>query len=74
MISQVGRVLIVFGILIVLIGLILSFGGQIPAINRLGRLPGDIIIKRENFAFYFPWVTCLVISLILFLVLNLFRK
>lgn len=74
MISQVGRVLIVFGILIVLMGLILSFGGQIPVINRLGRLPGDIIIKRENFTFYFPWVTCLVISLILFLVLNLFRR
>ena len=63
--------LILFGILIAGIGLLLLVSDKIPWI---GRLPGDIMIKREKFTFYFPIVTCIIISIILTLVFSLFRK
>ena len=66
-----GKLLIFFGILLVALGLIFSFGVKIP---WLGHLPGDIYIHRENFSFYFPLTTCLLISLILSLVLYLLRR
>ena len=66
-----GKLLIFFGILLVALGLILSFGVKI---SWLGHLPGDIYIRRENFSFYFPLTTCLLISLILTLVLYLLRR
>jgi uncharacterized protein HemY len=66
-----GRLLILFGILLVVLGLILSVGPKIPG---LGQLPGDIYIQRERFGFYFPLTTCLLISLVLTLVLYLFRR
>jgi len=63
--------LILLGIFIILIGLLLMAGDKIP---WLGKLPGDIIIRKKNFTFYFPLVTCILISLILTLVFTLFRK
>ena len=66
-----GKLLIFFGVLLVALGLIFSFGMKIP---WLGQLPGDIYIRRENFTFYFPLTTCLLIGLILTLVLYLFRR
>ncbi|MEK7333753.1 MAG: DUF2905 domain-containing protein [Candidatus Binatota bacterium] len=66
-----GKLLIFFGILLVALGLIFSFGVKIP---WLGHLPGDIYIRRENFSFYFPLTTGLLISLILSLVLYLLRR
>jgi hypothetical protein len=66
-----GKTLIIFGVILVVIGLLLTLGDKIPWI---GRLPGDIIIKRERFTFYFPIVTCIIISLILTLLFALFRK
>ena len=66
-----GKGLIFFGILLVVLGLIISVGVKIP---WLGQLPGDIYIRRENFSFYFPLTTCLLLSLILTLVLYLFRR
>ncbi len=66
-----GKALIFFGILLVVLGFIFSVGVKIP---WLGELPGDIYIRRENFTFYFPLTTCLLISLILTLVLYLFRR
>ena len=66
-----GKGLIFFGILLVVLGLIISVGVKIP---WLGQLPGDIYIRRENFSFYFPLTTCLLFSLILTLVLYLFRR
>ena len=66
-----GRTLIVFGLVLVVVGVILSFAPKIP---WLGRLPGDIVIRRESFSFYFPLATCILISLILALVLYLFRR
>jgi hypothetical protein len=66
-----GKLLIVSGIVIALMGLFLLIGDKIPF---LGKLPGDIVIKREKFTFYFPIVTCILISIILTLLFRLFRK
>jgi hypothetical protein len=66
-----GKSLIVIGLLIAAIGLLLTLAGKIP---WLGRLPGDIFIKKDNFTFYFPLATSILISLILSLLLWLFRR
>ncbi len=71
MMPALGKSLIVIGLVIAVIGVILSFVGKIP---WLGRLPGDISIKRENFTFYFPLATSILISLVLSLILWLLRK
>ena len=68
---DLGKSLIVIGLIIAVIGVILTFAGRIP---WLGRLPGDIYIKRENFTFYFPLVTSILISVVLSLILWLLRK
>ena len=57
-----------------MIGLVLSYGKNIPVLNELGHLPGDIMIRKENFTFYFPWVTCLVLSLVVYIIVNLLRR
>jgi hypothetical protein len=69
--GALGKMLILLGVLIILIGLLLLIGEKIPWI---GRLPGDIIIKKEKFTFYFPLATCIIISIILTLLFKLFRK
>jgi uncharacterized protein HemY len=66
-----GKTLIYLGLFLVVVGLIFSLGGKIP---WLGHLPGDIYIQRERFSFYFPITTCLLISVIITLVLYLFRR
>ncbi len=70
--NGLGRPLIIMGLLLVAIGLMLTFAPKLP--TWLGRLPGDISIKRENFSFHFPIVTCLIISAILSLIMWLFRR
>ncbi len=69
----IGRVLIILGIVLLLLGLILTYSNVIP-LGRLGRLPGDISVKKGNFSFYFPLTTCIVLSIVLTLILYLFRK
>ena len=67
-----GKMLIFLGIFIALIGILFVLGSKIPF--PLGRLPGDIIIKRGNFTFYFPLATCILISLLLTLILSIFFR
>ena len=62
--------LIVFGILLVVLGLAWPWISKLP----WGRLPGDITIERDNFSFHFPLTTCLIVSLVLTLLLWLWRK
>jgi hypothetical protein len=62
--------LIVLGGLLLVVGLLLSFGTRVP---WLGRLPGDIVYRKGNFTFYFPLATSLLVSLILTAVLALFH-
>ncbi|HSB03566.1 MAG TPA: DUF2905 family protein [Thermodesulfobacteriota bacterium] len=66
-----GKLLILLGVFIIIMGLLLLIGEKIPL---LGKLPGDIVIKRERFTFYFPITTSILISIILTLVFSLFRK
>ena len=70
-IRQFGWILIVIGLVIVLMGGLLLLSGKIPF---FGRLPGDIVIKRDHFTFYFPIVSMLLVSAIISLVLLLFRR
>ena len=69
--GPLGKMLILLGVCIILIGFLLVIGEKIPWI---GRLPGDIIIRKKNFTFYFPIVTSILISIILTLLFTLFRK
>ena len=66
-----GRTLLIFGGILVLVGAFFYFGGKLPF--RLGKLPGDISYKSEHTAFYFPVVTCLVLSLALSAILWLIK-
>jgi len=63
--DDLGKVLVGFGLLIVLLGVVLLVAGRVP---WLGRLPGDIYVRRGNWAFYFPLATSLVVSALLTLV------
>jgi hypothetical protein len=69
--APIGKFLIVVGLVVVGAGLLLLLSDKIP---WLGRLPGDITIKRDNFTFYFPLATCILISVIISLILWFFRK
>ena len=66
-----GKVLVILGALIAGIGILLMVGDKIPWI---GKLPGDIIIRKEKFTFYFPIVTCIILSILLTVIFSLFRK
>jgi len=69
--GSLGKILIIIGAIMAVIGAIFLLGDKIPWI---GRLPGDIIIKRDKFTFYFPLMTGIIISLLLTLLFSLFRK
>lgn len=71
MLPQLGKTLMVMGGVLVLFGALLMLSGKFP---WLGRLPGDIHIRRENFSFYFPLATSLLLSVVLSLILWLFRR
>jgi hypothetical protein len=71
MLTLTGKILIIFGILLIFLGIIVTLGPKIP---WMGKLPGDIIIKKEHFSFYFPLTTCIIISVILTFLLYLLKK
>jgi Protein of unknown function (DUF2905) len=71
MIRELGKFVAVIGVILTLVGLVMWCGF---APKWLGRLPGDIRIEREHSAFYFPIVTCIVISILLTLLLSIFRR
>ncbi|PYJ25555.1 MAG: DUF2905 domain-containing protein [Verrucomicrobia bacterium] len=66
---ELGKFVIVIGVIMTLVGLVM-WSGFAP--KWLGRLPGDIRVEREDSAFYFPIVTCIVLSIVLSLLLSLF--
>ncbi|HSH43014.1 MAG TPA: DUF2905 domain-containing protein [Arenicellales bacterium] len=65
-----SRTLIIIGLIIVAAGLFWPWLSKLP----LGRLPGDIVVERENFRFYFPITTMIIVSVVVSLILWLFRK
>lgn len=69
--GQYRKGVFMVGGLFILLGIIFSAGEKIP---WLGRLPGDILVEKENFSFYFPLVTCLIISLLVPLVFFVLRR
>ncbi len=71
MFGTLGRFLILVGLVVVLIGLLLVLTEKIP---WLGRLPGDILIKKGKWTFYFPLATSILLSILITLLINLFRK
>jgi uncharacterized membrane protein len=70
MMRDVGRLLLIAGAVLVLAGLVMTLLGRMG----IGKLPGDILIRRENFTFYFPIVTSIVLSVLLSLLVWLFRR
>jgi len=74
-VADLGKLVMVFGVVLIVVGGLLAFwepfGGRLPF---LGRLPGDIHVQRENWSFYFPLTTSIVLSVLLTLVLNLLLR
>jgi hypothetical protein len=71
MMRELGKFIAIIGVIITLVGLVI-WSGFAP--KWLGRLPGDIRIEREHSAFYFPIVTCIILSILLSLLLSIFRR
>ena len=69
--SEIGKIVIIFGIIMVIVGVFLVFSPKIPF---MGKLPGDIVIKRDGFTFYFPLATSIIISILITIIINLFFK
>ena len=69
--NDISKMLIFFGALLIFLGLIFSLAGKLPG---FGKLPGDIFIKKDNFTFYFPLTTSILISVILSLILFLWNR
>lgn len=69
---NLGRILIALGLLMAGLGVLVSIGEKLPI--RLGRLPGDIVIRSKHSVFYFPLVTCLLMSVVLSVLLWLINK
>ncbi|MGR3173804.1 MAG: DUF2905 domain-containing protein [Candidatus Scalindua sp.] len=71
MAGDIGKIIIFFGLLLIVIGFVFMLGSKLPFI---GKLPGDIAIERQNYSFYFPVTTCIIISIVLSFILWLFSK
>jgi hypothetical protein len=71
MLTNLGKILVLVGLVFVVLGFIFILGARIP---WLGRLPGDIYIQRKNFSFYFPLTTCILLSIILTFVFWFFTR
>jgi len=71
MMPSIGKLRIIFGGILIVIGLVFTYGPKIP---WLGKLPGDISIKKDNLFYYFPITTSIIISIILTILFSIFRK
>jgi len=71
--ETMGKMFILIGLFVLMIGLVMTFAPRLK-IPFLGRLPGDIRIEREGFSFYFPLVTCIVLSVLLTIILNVIGR
>jgi hypothetical protein len=71
--APLGKAIVVIGLIVAACGFIIWVAPSIPILGRVGRLPGDIIVRRGNFTFYFPLMTSIVISVVLSLLFALMR-
>ena len=75
MFTHFGKILIFAGCVLIILGVILYFFDKLPLSKLpLGRLPGDIYIKKENYTFYFPIVTCILVSAVISLIIWLLTR
>lgn len=72
--EELGKILLIIGVMLAVVGLLLLFQDKLPLVRNLGRLPGDIAVKKDGFQFYFPLVTSLLLSAVLTLVAWLMRR
>jgi Protein of unknown function (DUF2905) len=70
-VPDLGRALLIAGGVLLILGLLLTLGTRLPGV---GRLPGDFVYRKGNFTFYFPVVTCILLSVVLTLLLRIFRR
>ncbi|HPR18837.1 MAG TPA: DUF2905 domain-containing protein [Candidatus Cloacimonadota bacterium] len=69
--KETSNIIIIIGIIIILIGVLIRFT---PILKYLGKLPGDIRLEKENFRFYFPITSLILISLVINVLIRIFRK
>jgi hypothetical protein len=69
--GELGKSIVTVGIVLIIVGILMTMAGKIPGV---GKLPGDIFIKKENFSFYFPLTTCILLSIILSAVMYFLGK
>jgi Protein of unknown function (DUF2905) len=72
--APLGKFLLAVGVLIAALGLLLWAGSDIPLVNRFGRLPGDIYVRRGNYSLYIPVTSAIIVSVVLSLVLAWLRR
>lgn len=72
--TGIGRLLLVSGLVLAAVGAVLLLAPRVPGLNRLGRLPGDIVIERGTVSIFVPLVSSIVISVVLTIVINLFLR
>lgn len=70
--NNIGKLIVIVGVLFVIVGVVIYFWGD--KFSWLGRLPGDIRVEKENFRFYFPITTMIIISVVVSLLIRLFQK
>jgi hypothetical protein len=69
--ASIGKVLVLFGVILIAVGVVLQFLHRIP---WFGRLPGDILVQKKNFTFYFPVTTSIIVSIVLSLIVWLWSR
>ena len=69
--NEIGRMLLILGLILAAVGLVMLFADKIPF---LGRLPGDVLIKRKHFTIYFPLATMILLSIVLTVIINVFFR
>ena len=70
---NIGRLLVYVGLAVAAAGVLVILGSKL-GLPRLGRLPGDIVYEGKNGTFYFPFVTCILVSIVLSLIVSIFRR
>lgn len=72
--SSIGKLLLMAGLAVAALGLVLLVLGKLPGASALGRLPGDIVWRGKNSTVYVPLATCLLVSVVVSLLVHLFKK
>ncbi|MFA5783182.1 MAG: DUF2905 domain-containing protein [Bacteroidales bacterium] len=70
--QNTGKIIVIIGIIVIIVGIVIWLFGD--KFNWFGNLPGDIKVKKENFSFYFPFVSMIILSIVISLIVWLIRK